>query len=123
MGYEILIAKAIVIDPQLNDSLKRSFYTNMVHAGMKDRVTLLDMETFGGLMELHKRGNMFDFIFVNTISSTDMQLYTELAVSWEMLNKNGVLMIDILEERKTAILQFMKGKQMFHGDVIIAFRK
>jgi predicted O-methyltransferase YrrM len=123
MGYEIPIAKAIVIDPQLNDSLKRSFYTNMVHAGMKDRVTLLDMNTFGGLMELNKKGNTFDFIFVNTVSSTDMQLYSELVVAWEMINKNGVLMIDLLEERKTAIYQFMKGKQMIYGDVIMAFRK
>ena len=52
-----------------------------------------------------------------------MQLYAELVVAWEMLNKNGVLMIDPLEERKTAINQFMKGKQTINGDVVMAFRK
>ena len=122
MAYEIPIVKATILD-RWNDSLKRSFYTNIIHAGIKDRVTLLDMNTFGGLMELNKKGNMFDLIFVNTISSTDMELYSELAVAWEMLNKNGVLMIELLEERKTALWQFMKGKQTINDDVIIAFRK
>ena len=114
--------KAIVLD-KLNNSLKRSFYANIVHAGIKDRVTLLDMKTLGGLMELNKKGNSFDLIFVNAISSTDMELYSELVVAWELLNKNGVLMIEVLEERKTALLQFMKGKHTINGDVIIAFRK
>jgi len=120
--YEIPIVKAIVLD-KLNNSLKRSFYANIVHAGIKDRVTLLDMKTLGGLMELNKKGNSFDLIFVNAISSTDMELYSELVVAWELLNKNGVLMIEVLEERKTALLQFMKGKHTINGDVIIAFRK
>ena len=122
MTYEIPIAKAVVLD-RWNDSLKRSFYTNLIRAEIKDSVTLLDMETLGGLMSLNKKGNTFDLIFVNTISSTDMELYSELAVAWEMLNKNGVLMIELLEERKTALWQFMKGKQTINGDVIMAFRK
>jgi predicted O-methyltransferase YrrM len=120
--YEIQTTKAIVID-RWNDSLKRSFYTNLIHAEIKDRVTLIDMETFGGLMSLNKKENTFDLIFMNTISSTDMELYSELAVAWEMLNKNGVLIIELLEERKTAIWKFMKSKQTIHVDIVMAFRK
>jgi hypothetical protein len=52
-----------------------------------------------------------------------MELYAELVIAWKLLNKNGVLMIDLLEERKTAIYQFMKGKQIIHDDIVVGFRK
>lgn len=122
MMHEIPNSKAIVLDKR-NDSFKKSFDTNMHCAGIKSRVTLLEMEPLRGLLELNKRGNAFDLIYVNTISSTDMQLYAELAVAWEILSKNGVLIVQLLEERKTAIWKFMEGKHILNGDVIMAFRK
>ena len=103
-----------------NDSMKNSFNNNC--AGIRDRVTLLEMESLSGIMELNKRGNAFDLIYVNT-NSSDMQLYTELAIAWEILSKNGILMIELLEERKTAIWQFMKGKYTINEAVYMAFRK
>jgi glycosyltransferase involved in cell wall biosynthesis/tetratricopeptide (TPR) repeat protein/precorrin-6B methylase 2 len=121
MIHEIPNAKAIVID-KWNDHMKQSFNNNIIYAGIKDRVTLLEMETLSGLMELNKRDNAFDLIYVNT-NSIDMQLYNELAVAWEILNKNGILIVELLEERKPAIWQFMKDKHTINQDVFMAFRK
>ena len=120
--HEIPNSKAVVLD-KWNNSFKKSFDMNMHCAGIKERVTLLEMEPLSGLLELNKRGNAFDLIYVNTVSSTDMQLYAELAVAWEILSKNGVLIVQLLEERKTAIWKFMEGKHILNGDVIMAFRK
>jgi hypothetical protein len=81
------------------------------------------MDTVNGMLELNKRGNTFDLIYVNTTSSADMQLYAELVVAWEILSKNGVLIVELLEERKTAIWQFMKDKIIINQDIFMAFRK
>jgi methylase of polypeptide subunit release factors len=120
--HEIPNLKAIVLD-KWNDSTKQIFDTNILYAGIKDRVTLLEMDTVNGMLELNKRGNTFDLIYVNTTSSADMQLYAELVVAWEILSKNGVLIVELLEERKTAIWQFMKDKIIINQDIFMAFRK
>ena len=119
MIREIPNSTAVVLD-KWNDSMKNSFNNNC--AGIRDRVTLLEMESLSGIMELNKRCNAFDLIYVNT-NSSDMQLYTELAIAWEILSKNGILMIELLEERKTAVWQFMKGKYTINEAVYMAFRK
>jgi glycosyltransferase involved in cell wall biosynthesis/precorrin-6B methylase 2 len=119
MIREIPNSTAVVLN-KWNDSMKNSFNNNC--AGIRDRVTLLEMESLSGIMELNKRGNAFDLIYVNT-NSSDMQLYTELAIAWEILSKNGILMIELLEERKTAVWQFMKGKYTINEAVYMAFRK
>lgn len=122
MIYEIPNSNAVVLNKWNNNSLKISFDNNIIHAGIKDRITLLEMDTLNGLLEINKRGNAFDLIYVNTIS-TNMELYSELVIAWNILSKNGILIIDLLEERKTAIFQFMKGKQTIHEDIVMAFRK
>lgn len=121
MTYEIKNAKYIVLD-KWNDSIKRSFYTNIMNAGIKDQTMALDMETRLGLMELYKRENMFDAIYVNT-PSVDMELYSELALAWELLNPNGILIIDHLLEK--AIAQFIKEKEkkVIRQDAIIVLRR
>jgi glycosyltransferase involved in cell wall biosynthesis len=119
MSYEIPNAKYMVLD-KWNESIKKSFYSNRVNAGIIEKTTALEDEVISGLMKLYKMEYMFDLIYVNTVSS-GMMLYSELVVAWEVLKINGVMIVDHLLEQ--SISEFAVNKKMIHENGITTIYK
>lgn len=70
-----------------------SFLNNLQIANVTDRVTIKKGDSKDILIELLQSGYKYDFIHVNG-SHKCLDCYSDMIISWEMLNVGGVLAID-----------------------------
>jgi predicted O-methyltransferase YrrM len=75
------------------NNTEKVFYENISKAYVKDRITVLKGDSAFVLIELVKQNKKFDFIYVDG-SHKCIDCYTDCLLSWEMLEKNGILGID-----------------------------
>jgi len=77
------------------DELKveASFYKNIDISGLKDRIQGVKGDSYEVLFEMMKENKMFDFIYVDG-SHLSFDCYSDLMISWRLLEKGGILAID-----------------------------
>jgi tetratricopeptide (TPR) repeat protein len=77
------------------DELKveASFYKNIDTSGLKDRIQGVKGDSYEVLFEMMKENKMFDFIYVDG-SHLSFDCYSDLMISWRLLEKGGILAID-----------------------------
>jgi hypothetical protein len=77
------------------DELKveASFYKNIEVEGLKERIHGIKADSYEVLFEMMKENKMFDFIYVDG-SHLSFDCYSDLMISWRLLEKGGILAID-----------------------------
>ena len=98
-----------------NLSVESSFHRNVERSGMKDRVFGIKSNSTDKLLEYVKSGFKADFIYVDG-SHMLLDCYSDLVLSWEILEKGGVLVIDdytykideVLKSPYEAVNHFLK---------------
>jgi hypothetical protein len=77
------------------DELKveSSFYKNIAVEGLKERIHGIKGDSYEVLFEMMKENKMFDFIYVDG-SHLSFDCYSDLMISWRLLEKGGILAID-----------------------------
>lgn len=94
-----------------------SFYKNLDISQLQSRMVVLKTETRKGLMDLIHGKVMFDLIFFTRgEKKTSFEFYTTLYLSWDILNKNGILGIEEVGSTDTdpkveAIKTFLTERQ------------
>lgn len=73
--------------------VEQSFYKNVSSAGLKDRIIGIKSASTNKLLEYIRQGFKADFIYVDG-SHLLLDCYTDLVLSWEILETNGILAID-----------------------------
>jgi predicted O-methyltransferase YrrM len=100
----------------MNDlKIEESFYKNIKISGLEDRITGIKMKSTIALLNYIRTKETFDFIYVDG-SHLLLDCYCDLVLSWEILEKNGILAIDdyyykndtILESPFEAVNHFLK---------------
>jgi predicted O-methyltransferase YrrM len=98
-----------------NYNVKQSFYKNIKNAGLQDKIQPIQLDSTTALIQFIKDNKTTDFIYVDA-SHLLLDCYTDLALSWQILEKGGILAIDdylydknnILNSPHEAINHFLK---------------
>jgi hypothetical protein len=118
------------------DSLNiyESFVNNIKTAGLENRIQGIKMSSTKALFKYIKNNEMFDFIYIDG-SHLLLDCYSDLILSWEILETNGILAIDdyyyknksIIESPFEAINHFLKKYEkkykLLHKEHIIFIQK
>ena len=120
------------------DSLNiyESFINNIKTAGLENRIQGIKMSSTKALLKYIKNNEMFDFIYIDA-SHLLLDCYSDLILSWEILETNGILAIDdgyyyktdesILNSPFEAINHFFKKYEekykLLHKDYIVFIQK
>lgn len=128
---EIPNSKATVIDKWVNYDecsllqgvnflkVKETFYNNMKVSGQIDKLeNVYNEDSHKILMNLLKMNEKFDLIYVDG-SHRCLDCYLDIEISFELLNKKGILIIDdvpylkeqILESPYEAVIHFLKRNE------------
>jgi predicted O-methyltransferase YrrM len=76
------------------NKIEKSFYENIFKSGLNNRVSCIKGMSNDVLLHMIKTQQYkFDFIYVDG-SHTSLDAYADLLLSWELLNKGGLFMID-----------------------------
>ena len=75
------------------NKVEEIFYKNIKTAKLQDKVRLLKGDSFEILLDLVKENEKYDFIYLDG-SHTCFNVYSDLILSWKLLNKGGVIAID-----------------------------
>ena len=73
--------------------IESSFYKNIECEGLTDRITGIKGDSFELLIEMIKNNESYDFIYVDG-SHLAFDCYSDLILSWKLLQKGGLLAID-----------------------------
>lgn len=76
-----------------NHKIKDSFYKNIINAGLENRIKGIQINSTFGLLEFIKKNIFFGFIYVDG-SHLLLDCYSDLVLSWQILEKGGILAID-----------------------------
>ena len=119
----------------MNDlGIEKSFYKNIKISGLEDRITGIKMKSTTTLLNYIRTKETFDFIYVDG-SHLLLDCYTDLVLSWEILEKNGILAIDdyyykkdtVLESPFEAVNHFLKEQEdkyiLLHQDYRVFIQK
>jgi len=98
-----------------NYQVKQSFYKNIKNAGLQDKIQAIQLDSTTALIQFIKDNKTADFIYVDG-SHLLLDCYTDLALSWQILEKGGILAIDdylyndtdILNSPHQAVNHFLK---------------
>ncbi len=74
-------------------NVESSFYKNISVEGLSDRISGIKGDSYEVLFEMMKEGKMFDFIYIDG-SHLSFDCYSDLMISWRLLEKGGILAID-----------------------------
>jgi hypothetical protein len=88
------------------DSLgvEKSFYKNVSTKGFNNRITGMKSDSTDALTTFLKNGETFDFIYVDG-SHLLLDCYSDLVLSWVLLEQNGILCVDDYTYKLTSILE------------------
>lgn len=76
-----------------NHKVKESFYKNIKNTGLENRIKGLQIHSTFGLLQFIKDNVFFDFIYVDG-SHLLLDCYSDLVLSWQILERGGILAID-----------------------------
>jgi GR25 family glycosyltransferase involved in LPS biosynthesis len=105
------------IDTLINtntNNIENIFYKNVKNAGFMHRITAIKGDTTFVLIELLKQEKFFDFIYIDG-SRIGFDCYIDSLVGWKLLNKNGIMAINLcLQDMPlTDDYQTIKGVEYF----------
>jgi predicted O-methyltransferase YrrM len=78
------------------NDIKTEFLKNIKEEKVEERIKLLEGDSFRILLNIHRSGLLFDFIYVDG-SHISVDCYADIIISWDMLKKGGVLAVDDYE--------------------------
>jgi len=81
------------LNQMVQNNVEQIFYDNIKRAGFIDRITILKGDSCGMLIDLIKQNKTYDIIYVDG-SHKCLDCYTDCLLSWQILNKNGLMIID-----------------------------
>jgi hypothetical protein len=73
--------------------IEKSFYKNIASENLSDRIVGIKGESKDILLKMINNNDSFDFIYVDG-SHKALDCYIDLFLSWQLLNKGGILVID-----------------------------
>jgi predicted O-methyltransferase YrrM len=73
--------------------IETSFYKNIKTAGLEERIQGIKGDSYDVLFEMLKENRIFDFIYIDG-SHLSFDCYSDLMLSWKLLNRGGLLAID-----------------------------
>ena len=73
--------------------IEASFYKNIKTAGLEERIQGIKGDSYDVLFEMLKENRIFDFIYIDG-SHLSFDCYSDLMLSWKLLNRGGLLAID-----------------------------
>ena len=76
-----------------NLEVEKSFHNNIKIAGMNERIKAVKGDSVEVLMSMVKSADKYDFIYVDG-SHLALDCFADLILSWELLNKRGIMAID-----------------------------
>jgi predicted O-methyltransferase YrrM len=76
-----------------NYNVKQSFYKNIKNAGLQDKIQGIQLDSTTALIQFIKDNKTTDFIYVDG-SHLLLDCYSDLVLSWQILEKGGILAID-----------------------------
>jgi hypothetical protein len=74
-------------------NVEKIFYDNIEKAGVKNRINALKGDSTSILFDLIKQNKIYNIIYVDG-SHKCMDCYTDCILAWQILDKNGLLIID-----------------------------
>ena len=86
-----------------NLEIEKSFYKNVNICGLEERITGIKMDSTTALLNYIRKNETFDFIYVDG-SHLLLDCYSDLVLSWEILETGGILAIDDYTYKKDSIL-------------------
>jgi len=114
-----------------NLKVKNSFYKNIINAGLANRIKGIQINSTSALFEFIKDNVFFDFIYVDG-SHLLLDCYSDLVLSWQILEKGGILAIDdyvykkddknILNSPYNAVNHFLKLYKGQYNILSISYR-
>jgi len=84
--------------------VEKSFYKNIKIEGVDDKIVAIKKISKDALIEFIKKKQIFDFIYVDG-SHMLLDCYSDLILSWEILDKGGMLVIDDYLSKKESLLE------------------
>ena len=101
------------VDKIKENHIEQIFYKNIEKSGLHHLFTVKKGNSFDVLLDLNKKNSKFDVIYGDG-SHTLLDSYTDILLSFELLEKGGVLIIDDVPFNKEDILNSpLKGVQYF----------
>jgi predicted O-methyltransferase YrrM len=91
------------VDKIQENNIELIFYKNIEKSGLKHLFTIKKGNSFDVLLDLNKNNEKFDVIYVDG-SHTLLDSYTDILLSFQLLKKGGVMMIDDVPFNKGDIL-------------------
>ena len=78
----------------IENKIEKIFYENIKKSGFENKVSAIKGDSHEILLKLIKEGQeKFDFIYVDG-NHTCIHCYTDLVLTWDLLNSGGILAID-----------------------------
>jgi predicted O-methyltransferase YrrM len=84
--------------------IKESFFHNVNVYGLQDRIKGMQSDSKEALLQFIKDGTTFDFIYVDGTHLL-LDVYLDIVLCWQILEKNGILVIDDYLYKKDTILE------------------
>lgn len=91
------------VDKIQENNIEQIFYNNIKKSGLKHLFTIKKGNSFNVLLDLNRNNEKFDVIYVDG-SHTLLDSYTDILLSFELLKKGSVMMIDDVPFNKGDIL-------------------
>jgi len=85
--------KVEILDNMDELEVETSFYKNIISEGLEDRIKGIKGDSEKVLFDMILKNDMYDFIYVDG-SHLMLDCYSDLILSWRLLNKGGLLAID-----------------------------
>jgi predicted O-methyltransferase YrrM len=73
--------------------IEASFYKNIKTAGLEERIQGMKGDSYDVLFDMLRENKIFDFIYIDG-SHLSFDCYSDLILSWKLLNRGGLLAID-----------------------------
>ena len=74
-------------------NIEQSFYSNIKTANLQDRIRGIKNDSTIELFKMIKEEKRFDFIYVDGSHKCN-GCYSDMLLSWQLLNKGGIMAID-----------------------------
>jgi len=109
-----------IIKNMEENNVEQVFYDNVRKSGLSGRVVGLKGDSCDRLLELVRKGEQFDFIYVDG-SHRCLDCYSDMIIAWSLVKKGGVLAVDdiLFHSEKVqagALLDYpLKAKEHFMG--------
>ena len=83
--------------------IEKSFYNNIKISGLENRIMGFKTDSTNALLNYIQEGKKFDFIYIDG-SHLLLDCYSDLVLSWQILEKDGILAIDDYFYKQESIL-------------------